>query len=164
MRFSFLFLEKQFLDFFFKRIKINDTGRYEAEFPYFSPCGRERNYVRCDDLPIVFTHLSAVDNEYQMCCCGAPSLTVKFEPTKICMLPETGRVYHPAPSIVCDVGLVKSSIAIELSKHFEFRDSDETQPPVLFNWQDKKHHLSNEIIPLLEAENERKRQLLRDVS
>lgn len=27
------------------------------DFPYVSLCGPERNYVRCDDLPVVFTKI-----------------------------------------------------------------------------------------------------------
>jgi len=42
------FQDKEFLAFFFKRVKLNTTGRYEVEFPYVSPCGREKNYIRCD--------------------------------------------------------------------------------------------------------------------
>lgn len=53
--FTSCFKEKQFLEFFFKRLKRNDTARYTKEFPYLSLCGRERNYIRCDDFPIVFT-------------------------------------------------------------------------------------------------------------
>lgn len=48
--------EKKFLQFFFSRIQLNETGSY-PEFPFLSLCGRERNYIRCDDLPLVFTHL-----------------------------------------------------------------------------------------------------------
>ena len=38
-------------------MKPNASGRYESEFPYMAPCGREMNYIRCDDLPIVFSRL-----------------------------------------------------------------------------------------------------------
>ena len=47
--------EKKLLFNFFKRLRLNETGRYQTEFKYISLCGRERNYVRCDDRPIVFT-------------------------------------------------------------------------------------------------------------
>jgi hypothetical protein len=50
------------LAFFFKRLRLNDTDRYK-DFPYLSLCGRERNYVRCDDLPIVFTHVVQKENQ-----------------------------------------------------------------------------------------------------
>lgn len=49
--------EKDFLVFFFKRLRLNESDRYADEFPYLSPCGRERNFIRCDDKPIVYTHL-----------------------------------------------------------------------------------------------------------
>lgn len=49
------FTDKKFLAFFFKHLKINNTGRYTNDFPFLSICGVERNYVRCDDLPLVFT-------------------------------------------------------------------------------------------------------------
>lgn len=53
--FTSCFKDKQFLQFFFKRLKRNDTKRYRDDFPYLSICGRERNFIRCDDFPIVFT-------------------------------------------------------------------------------------------------------------
>jgi len=43
-----------FLDFFFRRVKINDTQRYQSHFPYISPCGPELNFLRCDDTPYVY--------------------------------------------------------------------------------------------------------------
>lgn len=49
------FVDKKFLAFFFKRLRKNNTGRYMDDFPFLSICGVERNYVRCDDLPLVFT-------------------------------------------------------------------------------------------------------------
>ena len=55
--FTSCFKEQHFLKFFFTRLKMNDLGRFNEEFPYLSPCGRERNFVRCDDLPIVFNQV-----------------------------------------------------------------------------------------------------------
>ena len=50
------FKDVHFLSFFFRMLKTNNYGRYAQEFPYVSLCGKERNFVRCDDVPIVFTH------------------------------------------------------------------------------------------------------------
>ena len=50
-------LDKAFLAFFFKRLKVNSTGKYSEDFPFVSPCGREMNYIRCYDCPIVFQHI-----------------------------------------------------------------------------------------------------------
>ena len=48
-----LILEKKFLKFFLSRVKINRKENCE-EWPYVSPCGDEMNYIKCDDLPVVF--------------------------------------------------------------------------------------------------------------
>lgn len=47
--------DKKFLAFFFKHLRKNNTGRYTDDFPFLSICGVERNFIRCDDLPLVFT-------------------------------------------------------------------------------------------------------------
>lgn len=54
--FTSCFKDKPFLKFFFDRLKRNESNRYADTFPFISICGRERNFIRCDDLPIVFTH------------------------------------------------------------------------------------------------------------
>ncbi|KAJ3599899.1 hypothetical protein NHX12_033853 [Muraenolepis orangiensis] len=51
------FKDRKFLVFFFSRLRSNQSGRYGDHFPFLSLCGRERNFVRCDDRPLVFTHL-----------------------------------------------------------------------------------------------------------
>lgn len=55
--FTSCFKDKHFIQFFFKRLRFNTSNRYQHEFPYISLCGIERNYIRCDDLPIVFTEV-----------------------------------------------------------------------------------------------------------
>lgn len=60
--FTSCFKDKSFLVFFFKRLKRNDTNRYQHEFPYLSVCGRERNFIRCDDFPIVFREILSDEN------------------------------------------------------------------------------------------------------
>lgn len=146
-------LEKKFLQFFFKRIERNHTGRYQESFPFVSLCGPERNFVRCDDLPIVFTELllsnSDMEQDDLSYACAGDLLTVPFSPQDICMLPSTGRVYHPGPTKTGGVGLVKSNLAIELSKYFEFKNGDKS-PPTHFTWKHKKHLLNNVVIDMLE--------------
>lgn len=55
-------LDKKFLAFFFKHLKKNNTGRYMSDFPFLSICGLERNFIRCDDLPLVFTKVIQTHN------------------------------------------------------------------------------------------------------
>lgn len=140
--------EKKFLRFFFNQLKINNSNRYE-EFPYISRCGKERNFVRCDDCPFVFTHIIEKETseghpEMHLAYNHADSLlTLKFLPNKVVMIPETGRVYHPAPERVGSVGLVQSKLAIELSKFFHF-ENGENNPPTEFTFKGETYKLDNE--------------------
>ncbi|KAM3928026.1 UPF0598 protein C8orf82 homolog [Leptodactylus fuscus] len=146
------FKDKQFLVFFFKQVRRNESGRYVKDFAYISPCGRERNYIRCDDRPIVFTHLLSEESsgaQHLSYCGGGDKLMVKFEPEKLVMLPENGRVYHPAPEKAGGVGLVKSSLAFELSPCFEFPAGANTGTPVCFHWKGQRYDLTNELLDLL---------------
>lgn len=141
--FTSCFKEKKFLEFFFKRIRLNTTGRYESEFPFVSLCGRERNYIRCDDVPIVYTNVienKIMKTDVLLYGYAGELLNVPFLPDKIYMLPKTGRVYHPAEDKYGGVGLVKSKLAIELSKYFEFQNG-ELQPPTHFTWKNTKYEL-----------------------
>ena len=140
--------------FFFKRLKINNTDRYREDFPYLSLCGTERNFVRCDDKPIVFTHIlpgeTPDEGDLLAYNWAGDKLTLPFEPEKVCMYPESGRVYHPAPIKTGGVGLVRSVLAIELSKHFEF-DDGEASPPTSFTWKEVHYRLTNELFEIMEG-------------
>lgn len=156
MKFYLFISDKKFLEFFFRRLRMNNTGKYEKEFPFYSPCGREKNFVRCDDLPIVFTHLIEYkddENEiidYLSYAQTGDLLKVKFQPDKICMHPISGRVYHPGPEVTGGVGLVKSYLAIQLSQNFVYKNANTEQVPEMFIWKDKKYILHNEILKKLE--------------
>lgn len=130
--FTSCFKEKKFLKFFFSQLRMNNTNRY-SEFPFLSPCGKEKNYVRVDDCPFVFTHVVTKEvkgmKQLHLAYNNADELlTLKFEPEKIFMLPETGRVYHPAPQRAGSVGLVRSKLAIEFSKSFQFENGEQNAP------------------------------------
>lgn len=159
--FTSCFKEKDFLVFFFKRLRLNESDRYADEFPYLSPCGRERNFIRCDDKPIVYTHLIENDSGETLLSFGGAgnAMTTEFLPSRICMLPNTGRVYHPAPAKVGGIGLIKSSLAIELSKYFEF-ENGEDNPPTLFTWKGEKLRLTNDLIDLMDKSPLQIRELL----
>lgn len=144
--FTSCFKEKKFLRFFFNQLRLNNTKRY-PEFPYLSICGKERNFIRCDDCPFVFAQVlqkdinGAMENHLAYNHAG-DLLTLPFEPHKIFMLPETGRVYHPVMERAGFVGLVRSKLAIEFSKHFEFANG-EHKPPTKFKWDGKDYVLES---------------------
>lgn len=151
--FTSAFKDKQFLKFFFDRLQRNTTDRYAAEFPFLSRCGYERNYIQVDDCPIVYTHVIGSRISYNY---GGELMAVQFEPAQICMCPRTGRVYYPTIERYGELALVRSKLAIELSKHFVF---DKKRPegkqdgllvePVAIEWDGKRYELSYQLKPLL---------------
>lgn len=148
--FTSCFKDKKFLRFFFRQLRLNDTNRY-PDFPWLSLCGRERNFIRCDDLPIVYTHIlplsSSIDSKEQLSYAHAGDLlSIDFQPNRLFMAPSSGRVYHPAADKHGAIGLVRSKLAIEFSKNFEYVDEDETKPPINFQWNGVKYNLDKEWI------------------
>uniref|UniRef100_A0A3P9IQ51 Si:ch211-191a24.4 n=1 Tax=Oryzias latipes TaxID=8090 RepID=A0A3P9IQ51_ORYLA len=149
------FKDKQFLVFFFSRLRSNQSGRYEKDFPFLSMCGRERNFLRCDDRPMVFTHLLQSsggprglggDQELLSFCGGGEKLAVPFRPEALYMHPTSGRVYHPCLERVGGVGLVRSALAIELSPFFVYPpETSQSGQPSHFLWGGEKHTLTNEL-------------------
>lgn len=112
-------------------------------------------FYRCEDLPIVFTHLIKRTNEnddayYLSCNNTGDKVTVLFSPEKLCMLPESARVYHPAGERVGGIGLVKSKLAIELSQYFGYDSLSETNDyediPCTFTWEGVTHTLTQELL------------------
>ncbi|XP_057283460.1 UPF0598 protein C8orf82-like, partial [Pezoporus wallicus] len=150
------FKDVAFLSFFFKQLERNRSGRYEAEFPFLSRCGRERNFLRCEDQPVVFTHLLPGDPGLLSYCGGGERLAVPFQPGKLTVLPENGRLYHPAPAKSGGVGLVRSALAWEWSSCFQYEHGME-QPPTHFLWEGRSYRLTGELLPLLRAGSARER-------
>jgi len=140
--------DEKFLRFFISRLRLNKTNRYEVEFPYISLCGKEKNYVRCDDLPIVFTKFVSTKPHdlliYNHC---GKKMTVLFQPSKLFM-GSNGRIYHPGPQQLHSVGLVSSDLAIEFSQGFQF---DEHGIPVHFKHQDEIHKLDFSLRDILQT-------------
>uniref|UniRef100_A0A1A8Q5C6 Chromosome 8 open reading frame 82 n=1 Tax=Nothobranchius rachovii TaxID=451742 RepID=A0A1A8Q5C6_9TELE len=149
------FKDKQFLVFFFSRLRLNRSGRYEEDFPFLSLCGRERNFLCCDDRPVVFTHLlqspagpqGPTGEQQQLSYCGGEEkLTVPFQPEALYMHPTSGRVYHPSSERSGGVGLIRSALAIELSSFFVYPpESGQAGQPTHFLWRQQKHTLTNEL-------------------
>lgn len=67
-------------------------------------------------------------------------LTFPFQPDKIFMSPTSGRVYHPSATKYGSIGLIRSKLAIEFSKDFEF-GNDDHQAPTHFTWKGVRYDL-----------------------
>jgi len=112
--FTSAFKDVKFLDFFFKRLEPTSCQTY----PWMSRCGKEVNFVKAQDTPIVFTQL--VENRLYW---NHTSMSMAFDASKL-FCSNAGRIYHPSPveftlgkePVVPNVhlALVKSSIVIEL--------------------------------------------------
>ncbi|KAM9626682.1 UPF0598 protein C8orf82 homolog [Trichechus inunguis] len=144
--------DPQFLVAFFSRLTPNRSGRYEAAFPFLSLCGRERNFLRCEDRPVVFTHLLAEGTGPPRLsyCGGGEALTVPFEPARLLPLAANGRLYHPAPEQAGGVGLVRSALAFELSACFEYTPGEPALPSHV-RWRGRLLALTMDLAPLLPA-------------
>lgn len=109
-----------FLDFFFKRLVPNNTGRH-PEFPYVSPCAGELNFVAPAGAPIVFHSLTQSGLRY------AASLAVPFFPEKL-RFQAASLLYPVSPGVY---GRPGTQLAMELGRHiapfgpwYSFREGD----------------------------------------
>ena len=160
LRLSCTISDKAFLAFFFKRLKVNSSEKYSEDFPFVSPCGREMNYIRCYDQPIVFQHVLDCNDKvieyedmesfsdqqggkeiteqlsYGGLGCG---LVTKFQPQLLVMSPVNGHVYHPTSEKTGGIGLVASKLAFWLSKNFVYEEDSDL--PSHFMWKMTKHKL-----------------------
>ena len=75
-----------------------------------------------------------------------------FDPAKISMEIETGRVYYPAAEKVGGVGLVRSQLSIHLSTMFRF-DNGEEKSPTHIQWNELKVPLTQECLENLKNLN-----------
>lgn len=82
-----------------------------------------------EDNSLVFNH-------------GGNEQSLTFEPHKVHMCQESGRVYHPAESKYGSIGLIRSKMAIEFSKFFEFQQGEQS-PPTHFTWNNTRYTLEN---------------------
>ncbi len=116
--------DPRFLDFFFKRLRANDSGRFPA-YPFLSPCAGERNFVRAEDRPIVFQKLCGEDLVY------AASLRRRFAAAEL-RVSGAGRLYHPAS--VGGFGLLHSRLALMLGEYIR-----EEEGGYVLCWHDQDH-------------------------
>ncbi len=91
------------------RPKHDDDDEQRRLYPFVSPCGRERNHLRCADAPVVFRDLELRDGCWELIYAG--SLAQRFEPSKLRACPRSGRLYHELGGRLagCD-GLLRSAL------------------------------------------------------
>ena len=141
--FFFEHLDPKFLHFFFTRLRANtfDDRPYCSTFPYVSLCGRERNFIRCADVPFVLTRLLDENDLFECCHIPSTTLTIPFQPEKLFVKPDTGRIYHPlVETFHTSFALIKDSIAERLSSHLIY-DEKTDGSPISIEWKGKIYSL-----------------------
>lgn len=136
-------LDPKFLHFFFTRLRANtyDDRPYSSTFPYVSLCGRERNFIRCADVPFVLTRFFDEKDLFECCQITSTILSIPFEPDKLFVKPDTGRIYHPlSDKFSTGFALIKDSIAEQLSSHLVYEDKNDGQP-IAIEWKGQMYQL-----------------------
>eukprot|EP00040_Diaphanoeca_grandis_P012557 m.63641 g.63641 ORF g.63641 m.63641 type:complete len:293 (+) comp23315_c0_seq1:220-1098(+) len=98
--FTNAFKDKAFLRFFFSRlrkIRSTDPGfdSYAADFQWVSPCGRELNFIRCDDTPVVYDQLIQDSSDNWELTWAENNFTTPFNPSLLLYSQTSGRLYYP---------------------------------------------------------------------
>lgn len=107
----------KFLNFFFRRIRPNDTGSH-LEYPVISPCGQEMNFAQTQDCAIVFNDILKSENPRQKdSLIFQGQLETPFLPDNL-TVSVTGVVYHPvAPQRL--MGRFSSKLILQVRAMFE---------------------------------------------
>ena len=144
--------DPKFLDFFFRRLRLRPSEVCpDARFPYLSLCGREANWVRAADTPVVFSDLvqdcAAADDD------AAPtwslqyahSLRQPFEPAELRVCKDTGRLYHrlDGKESSCDYALIRSALAGRIAERLQLVGDD-------FEYSDGSGH-ARCLVPWLDS-------------
>ncbi|KAJ9085332.1 hypothetical protein DSO57_1015143 [Entomophthora muscae] len=87
------FKDVKFLNFFFRRIKLNTYEPHHQKYSFVSLCGKERNFIYSEDSPVVFHDVCFKDELLTW----AGNLKVPFLSNQIHVSESTGRLYHPSP-------------------------------------------------------------------
>jgi len=136
------FKNKKFLNFFFRQLRYaneedwarlgDDNLVVRGDYPFVSPCGRELNFVRPADSPIVFHNIrpmSNIQNKDQLELVFGASLCQPFQPDSLYFSKQSYRIYHsikndeigdnePGQEKEIKFGLLSSSLVMSLSNKF----------------------------------------------
>eukprot|EP00941_MAST-03F_sp_MAST-3F-sp1_P004160 g4160.t1 len=124
----------KFLNFFFRRLRKNDSNRHE-DYPYISPCGNEMNFIKASSTPIVFHNFSENENNLIF----AADLKVEFKPEQLAMCPH-GRLFHrDTKSKVGDYALIRSHVVgSSFADYINFCEESDT---FTFKWKGENYEL-----------------------
>jgi hypothetical protein len=156
--FTSCYKEQKFLDFFFNNLRLNHTDRYKNEYLFVSNCGRERNYLKCNDLPFVITQLNEETDMLEINGLKSNYWTLKFDPVNVFYNSSNGRLYyffedkhlyfnnddlilkrklerfHKIPWKIC---LIKSKLSIKLMGKLKENIDEKGESKFLYEYKNK---------------------------
>ena len=92
--FTSCYKEQKFLENFFKNLRKNTTQRFQDFFPFVSYSEDEVNFLRCEDLPFVVTHLDEHNNLVRLNQMSSAHWLFHFDPEKLYYNPKNSRLYY----------------------------------------------------------------------
>jgi len=126
-------------------VRPNDTGFHEEDYPFYSPCGKEKNFIIPADQPIVFHTLQCHDGggrRREVLVYGG-SLETPFIPSTVRLSPQSGRLYHYLKRRDGKeyYGLIRSQITLEISEHITFDDDEKGGLKGRLDWGGETYQL-----------------------
>lgn len=142
--------DRHFLNLLYRNLRLNNTGEF-LDYPYYSLCGKEKNFLCCDDplAAVVFDSLQVAEESnndttttirkddseqsavnYHLLIQNT-NIKEQFDPSKLAI--GTDRLYHPITSLKHMKGckaLLHPTIAEQLSLKLSFENNN-----VVFNWE-----------------------------
>lgn len=83
-------------------------------------------------------------DRFELCHIPATTLSVQFQPEKLYVKPDTGRIYYPiADQFHTGVALIKDAIAERLSSHLIYDDKSDGVPMAI-EWKGKIYQLEKD--------------------
>ena len=134
--------DANFLDYFFKVLRHNDSDNYSSNYPFVSVCWNELNFVRyTDDIcSLVFKDILEHHSENLILTYGG-SLRQKFDPSCMALSEKTGRLYHSVSNhkhLVGSYGLLHPSICEFISSNII---EDKESSKYILNWNNVQYEL-----------------------
>lgn len=147
--------DQKFLSFFFRHLRINDSGIEPIQFleggkrwfvpepyPYLSTCGQEINFVSHEDpfSALGFVGLEEKGNTAELIYPGGVAKE-RLNPTELSFNSKTGRLYHSIsalPHLAGCQGLLHPSLC---QRFADFIVCDADTGLYSFDWQAERHPL-----------------------
>ena len=132
--------DRDFLRFFYKQLRLNETGE-SNDYKYISKCGREMNYCKHED-ELACVGFTTLDNDKLLY--GGNELFTSFQPNLIVLNKSNGRLYHPLLDhkyLKNHYGLLSINVASELSNHIITTTTTTTTDSYQLQWGSKMYDI-----------------------